>query len=264
MQGKVRTLFRPTSRTSTGKIYLLKVEYVGRVPGFEGITMVIVRLADDLGNVGDVLLRLNLHGVASNRVRIAMGSVGGGPAVDPATEFSSPAPAIPPSPDPTATPDPFTGPATDADTVRFLEQATWGVPSQAEVNRVKAMGFRAYLNEQFALSPTNPAKGSNYPDLLFPVDDQGTACPTTVPGDPTYNQTVCNRDNFSMYPIQRTFFSNALNGQDQLRRRVAFALHQILVVSAGEVSRPSWMTMYLQMLDRERSGTIATLLERSR
>ncbi|MGI8735238.1 MAG: DUF1800 domain-containing protein [Pyrinomonadaceae bacterium] len=246
---------------AAGKRYLLKIEYVGRVPGFEGITMLIVRLADDLGNVGDVLLSVNLHGVASNRVRIAMGTIGGGPGVDSSTEYSSPAPAAPPPPDPMATPAPFTGSATDADTVRFLEQASWGVPSQAEVNRVKAMGFRAYLNEQFNLAVTNPAKGSNYPDLPFPVDDQGTACPTSNPNDPNYNQTVCNRDNFSLYPIQRTFYSNALYGQDQLRQRVAFALHQILVVSgSGGLNRGSWMTMYLQMLDRGAFGNYRTLL----
>ena len=258
--GEGANAFSADAQDSTGKLYLLTVEYVGRVPGFEGITMLILRLSDDLGNVGDVLLRVNLHGVASNRVRIAMGSIGGGPSVDPLTEYSSPAPTTPPPPDPVATPDPFTGPATDADTVRFLEQASWGPPSQAEVNRVKAMGFKAYLDEQFALPPINPVKGSNYPDLPFPVDDQGTACPTST-GDPNYNQAVCNRDNFSFYPIQRTFFSNALNGQDQLRQRVAFALHQILVVSgAGEINRGSWMTMYLQMLDRGAFGNYRTLL----
>lgn len=258
--GEGANAFSADAEDSTGKLYKLKVEYVGRVPGFEGITMVIVRLADDLGNVGDVLLRLNLHGVASNRVRVAIGAIGGGPAVDPSTEYTSAAPAVAPTPDPIATPDPFTGPATNADTVRFLEQASWGPPSQAEVNRVKAMGFKAYLDEQFALPPTNPTKGSNYPDLLFPVDDQGTACPTSS-ADPNYNQAVCNRDNFSFYPIQRTFFSNALNGPDQLRQRVAFALHQIVVVSgAGEINRGSWMTMYLQMIDRGAFGNYRTLL----
>ena len=52
-----------------------------------------------------------------------------------------------------------------------------------------------------------------------------------------------------------------LNGPDQLRQRVAFALHQILVVSgAGEINRGSWMTMYLQMLDRGAFGNYRTLL----
>lgn len=255
--GEGANAFSADAEDGAGKKYLLRVEYVGRVPGFEGITMMIVRLSDDLGNVGDVLIRLNLHGMASNRVRVAIGSIGGGPAVDPATEYSSPAPTTPPPPDPIATPDPFIGPATDADTARFLEQATWGPPSQAEIDRVKAMGFKAYLDEQFALPPSNPTKGSNYPDLPFPPDDQATACPA---GDATL-QAICNRDNFSFYPIQKTFYSNAFYNQDQLRQRVAFALHQILVVSgAGEINRGSWMTMYLQMIDRGAFGNYRTLL----
>jgi uncharacterized protein (DUF1800 family) len=124
------------------------------------------------------------------------------------------------------------------------------------------MGFRAYLNEQFSAPVVNPAKGSNFPDLVFPLDDQATECPTSNPGDPNYNQSVCNRDKYSKYPLQRTFFSNAMYGPDQLRQRVAFALHQILVVSgASEVNRPSWMTIYLQALDRNAFGNYRTLLQ---
>jgi uncharacterized protein (DUF1800 family) len=123
------------------------------------------------------------------------------------------------------------------------------------------MGFKAYLDEQFSLPPANPGKGSNFPDLTFPLDDGTQQCPTTNPADPNYNQSVCIRDNYSMYPVQRTFFSNALYGNDQLRQRVAFALHQILVVSAfSEVNRPSWMTIYLQALDRNAFGSYKTLL----
>ena len=45
--------------------------------------MVIVRLNDSMPtNLGDVLIRLNLHGMASNRVRVAIGHIGGGPADD--------------------------------------------------------------------------------------------------------------------------------------------------------------------------------------
>jgi uncharacterized protein (DUF1800 family) len=155
-------------------------------------------------------------------------------------------------------PDPFTSTPTDADAVRFLEQASWG-PTSADIAHLKAVGYQAWLNEQFNTAPTNVAKGSNYADLAFPAED-GTQCPTTSV-DPNYNQTVCNRDNFSMYPVQRTFFTNSLYGPDQLRQRVAFALHQILVVSsAGEINRPSWMTVYLQALDRNAFGNYRTLL----
>jgi uncharacterized protein (DUF1800 family) len=258
LAGEGANAFTSDVQDASGKLYPLRVEYVGQVPNFPGITMIVVRLADDLGDVGDVLLRLNLHGVSSNRVRIAIGHNGGGPVDDPGAA-ATPAPDTPPGADPPLVPDPYTGPASDADTVRFLEQASWG-PTPAEVTRVKAMGFMAYLNEQFNLAPSNVAKGSNYPDLTFPLDDGNQQCPTSLP-DPNYNQSVCLRDNYTMYPVHRTFFSTALYGNDQLRQRVAFALHQILVVSANsEVNRPSWMTIYLQALDRNAFGNYRTLL----
>jgi len=251
--------FTSDVQDASGKIYLLRVEYVGQVPNFPGITMIVVRLADDLGDAGDVLLRLNLHGMSSNRVRVAIGHIGGGPADD-VGAVATPAPATPPPADPALVPDPYTGPPSDADTVRFLDQASWG-PTPAEIARVKAMGFKAYLDEQFSLAPANVAKGSNYPDLTFPLDDSSQQCPTTNASDPNYNQAVCLRDNFTIYPLHRNFFSTALYGNDQLRQRVAFALHQILVVSASsEVNRPSWMTPYLQVLDRNAFGNYRTLL----
>jgi len=259
LTGEGANAFTSDVQDASGKIYPLRVEYIGQVPNFPGITMIVVRLADDLGDVGDVLLRLNLHGMSSNRVRVAIGHSGGGP-VDDVGAVATPAPVTPPPADPPLVPDTYTGPATDADTVRFLEQATWG-PTTTEVARVKAMGFKAYLDEQFSLPPANAAKGSNYPDLAFPLDDSTQQCPTTMPADPNYNQTVCLRDNFTMYPLHRTFFSTALYGNDQLRQRVAFALHQILVVSgSSEVNRPSWMTVYLQALDRNAFGSYKTLL----
>lgn len=257
--GEGANAFTSDVQDASGKLYPLRVEHVGKVPNFPGITMIVVRLADDLGDVGDVLLRLNLHGMASNRVRVAIGHSGGGPTDDPGA-VATPAPVTPPGEDPPLALDSFTGPASETDTVRFLEQASWG-PTPAEVARVKAMGFMAYLNEQFSLAPTNAAKGSNYPDLPFPLDDNTQQCPSSNPADPNYNQGVCLRDNYTIYPVQRTFFSNGLYGNDQLRQRVAFALHQILVVSANsEVNRPSWMTVYLQALDRNAFGSYQTLL----
>lgn len=259
LPGEGANAFTSDVQDTTGKIYPLRVEYVGQVPNFPGITMIVVRLSDDLGEVGDVLLRLNLHGMSSNRVRVAIGQSGGGPPDD-VGAVATPAPVTPPPADPPLVPDPFTGPATDADTVRFLQQASWG-PTPAEITRVKAMGFRAYLDEQFNLAPANLAKGSNYPDLVFPLDDSTQQCPSSNPSDPNYNQAVCLRDNYQMYQLHRTFFSNGLYRNDQLRQRVAFALHQILVVSANsQVNRPSWMTPYLQSLDRNAFGSFRTLL----
>ena len=61
-------------------------------------------------------------------------------------------------------------------------------------------------------------------------------------------------------PGAEPFFVNALYGPDQLRQRVAFALHQILVVSGVDITQPSWMTPYLQLLDRNAFGNYRHLL----
>ncbi len=63
-----------------------------------------------------------------------------------------------------------------------------------------------------------------------------------------------------MYLLQNRFFTNALYGEDQLRQRVAFALHQIIVVSGVEVNLPFWMAPYLQILDRHAFGNYRDLL----
>lgn len=267
LPGEGISSFSADVQDGSGKIYPLKVEFMGPahdvwgLNDFSGITMFVLRLPDDLGDVGDVLLRLNLHGVASNRVRLAVGHTGGGPADDQGA-VPTPAPPIPPPPDAPLDANAFiNAPITDADAVRFLEQASWG-PTAADITHLKQVGYVAYLTEKFNAPVTNPAKGSNYADLTFPLDDSSQQCPTTMPTDPNYNQSVCIRDLYSMYPVQRTFFTNALYGPDQLRQRVAFALHQILVVSANsEVNRPSWMTVYLQALDRNAFGNYRTLLQ---
>lgn len=264
LPGEGVNAFTADVQDSAGKLYPMRVEFMAVVPdvagppslSMAGLTMFIVRLPDDLGDVGDVLLRINSHGLASNRVRVAIGHSGGGPSDDPGA-VATPAPDTPPAAEPPPDLDQFTGTPSDADAIRFLEQATWG-PTSTDLAHVKAIGIKAYLNEQFSTAPTNVAKGSNYPDLAFPAED-GTQCPSSLPAG---DLNVCNRDNFSMYPVQRTFFSNSLYGPDQLRQRVAFALHQILVVSAGPTGyRPSWMTVYLQALDRNAFGSYRTLLE---
>ncbi len=230
---------------STHRFYKFKVEDVRSVPGFEGMQQVIIRLSDDIGDVGDILLRLSLHGVASKRVRISVGHTGGSIADD-AGSAPSPAPAVPPAPTPTPTPNPYTGSASDADTVRFLEQATWG-PTPAEVARVKAIGFNAYLNEQFNL----PISG--YPNIPLVPGDNNVGCPTGSPA-------TCNRDNYQTYPLQRRFFTNAMYGQDQVRQRVAFALHKIIVVSGRDINIPSYLTPYLQTFDNNAFGNFRQLL----
>lgn len=129
-----------------------------------------------------------------------------------------------------------------ADGVRLLEQSAFG-PTNALIDYVQSIGPAAWVDEQLA------APMSSYPTL--PLQ------PGTVP--PTCD-AICVRDNYTMYPLQRQFFTNALYGADQLRQRVAFALHELLVVSGRDISQPSWMAPYLQILDRNAFGNYRQLL----
>jgi uncharacterized protein (DUF1800 family) len=269
------------AQDASGRIYPLKVEALSRpkyvqlspAPGDpsrqvptevaqEWLWAVTLRLDDAMTDtLGDVLVRVNLHGLSSNRVRIAIGQTGGGIANDPASEFVSPAPPTPPAPTPTPTPRPYgAGQATAADVTRLLEQATWG-PKDSEVTRVQQMGLRAFIDEQMSAPVLNAAKGSDYPDLATAADDNSVTCPTDPVGDPqNTRRNACLRDNYSMYPLQVQFFKNALTRPGQLRQRVAFALHQIFVVSGRDIPLTWWMNGYLQTLDRNALGNYRTLL----
>lgn len=241
--------FYVDAEDAQGKHHQLKVEFVGRLPAFEGITEIIVVLNEDLGDAGDVLVRLTLHGIQTNRVRLSVGHTGGGPPDD-VGAAPTPAPQTPPAVIPTL--DAYTGAATGADTARFMEQAAFG-PTRMDVPRVQAMGFRAYLNEQFS------APASSYTSMpLYPLDDQ-VGCPSD-PNNPS-KRPDCMQQNYSTYPLQIRFYKNAMSGQDQLRQRVSFALHQIFVVSGRDLIQPSWMAPYLQTLDRNAFGNFRQLLQ---
>jgi uncharacterized protein (DUF1800 family) len=136
--------------------------------------------------------------------------------------------------------------ATQFDTVRFLEQSTFG-PTSNLIGHVQQVGFDAFLNEQFSATP------SGYPDLSFWPATRPTTCTNTAP-------STCQRDNYTSYLVQKAFFTNALSGQDQLRQRVAFALSQILVVSTVDVPLPSWMRSYQQLLYDSAFGNFRKLL----
>jgi uncharacterized protein (DUF1800 family) len=128
------------------------------------------------------------------------------------------------------------------DTVRFLEQSTFG-PSTPLIVHVQQVGFEAFLDEQLAAPMTE------YPALGFWPRNRPASCT----GD-------CQRDNYTNYQLHRHFFLNALNGQDQLRQRVAFALSQILVVSRVDLPVSAWMRSYQQLLYRSAFGNVRQLL----
>jgi uncharacterized protein (DUF1800 family) len=128
------------------------------------------------------------------------------------------------------------------DTARLLEQSTFG-PTLELIAKVRDQGFEAFLADQFgaALTP--------YPEL----PPMPTMRPAGCTGD-------CQRDNYTMYPLQVHFFKNAVQGGDQLRQRVAWALSQILVTSGLDVTLSSWMQPYQQLLYQSAFGNYRQLL----
>jgi uncharacterized protein (DUF1800 family) len=118
-------------------------------------------------------------------------------------------------------------PITEAAARRFLEQASFGATA-ASVARVQKLGFSAYLDEQMAIQASgyrDPLEGDNVQD------------------------------------IKNQFYDNAINGQDQLRQRVAYTLGQIFVVSAKDLVDVDAITSYQRMLLERTFGTYADLLE---
>ena len=68
--------------TANHQHHALTVENAFTVPSLPWLTALIVRLSDQLNDAGDVLLRITNRGVPSNRVRIAVDGIGGGPSDD--------------------------------------------------------------------------------------------------------------------------------------------------------------------------------------
>ncbi|MBD0371977.1 MAG: DUF1800 family protein, partial [Pyrinomonadaceae bacterium] len=242
LQGEGANAVTADAEDAAHNVYPLKVVMITPVSGYEWMSEVVLRLSDQMADAGDVLVRINIHGMTSNRVRVGIGRVGGGPADDPGS-VATPAPPTPPGPQPSPypTPNSYTGPSSYEDTVRFLEQSTFG-PTPVLIQHVQQVGFNAFLSEQFG------APVSGYPVIAPPASTNVTTqCGATT--DPGYQ--VCVRDTFTMYPNQVAFFRNALNQNltsDQLRQRVAFALSQILVTSGLDVNLAYAMREYQQLL----------------
>jgi uncharacterized protein (DUF1800 family)/sugar lactone lactonase YvrE len=109
---------------------------------------------------------------------------------------------------------------------RFLEQSSWG-PTPATIAQVQQIGLQAYLQQQF-----------NAPVSTYPT-------PATGAG---------------LTSVQQQFFVNAMQGQDQLRQRVSFALSEIMVVSAVKVANPSAFSLWMNMLQNDAFGNFYNLL----
>ncbi|WP_374352901.1 DUF1800 family protein [Chitinimonas sp.] len=122
----------------------------------------------------------------------------------------------------------------EADARRLLDQMSFG-PSDDAVRMVMQMGAAPYVEREFSLT------ASNYAGFSYENPDSSIGCPTGAPN-------TCFRDKYTLFPLQQRFFLNAINNNDQLRQRTAFALSQILVTSGvSGISQPYAMAAYQQI-----------------
>lgn len=81
-QGETASTVTADAEDAAHTIYPLTVEHVGTVPGQPWATSLVVRLTQTLPHSGDVLVRIRYRGMESNRVRVGIGQIGGGPPDD--------------------------------------------------------------------------------------------------------------------------------------------------------------------------------------
>ena len=118
--------------------------------------------------------------------------------------------------------------------VRILDQATWG-PTATAINDLRTSGFDAWFNKQL----TAP---------LSPIPDQ----PLLGTDGKAYT---------TVGPLQANFYANTLNGRDQLRQRVAFALSEIWVVSNLDLDRAAAFPPILRIFQTDAFANYETLMK---
>jgi len=134
-------------------------------------------------------------------------------------------------------------PTTRADAYRLLTQATFG-PTEAEIQRVMAMGPAAWIDAQVAV----PVQGSHLSRWLADEAAARARNPLLSAGAAS---------------VSSSFYQQALYGNDQLRQRVAFALSEIFVVSTNDLSgkQAGVAASYLDMLRAGALGNYRQLIE---
>ena len=134
-------------------------------------------------------------------------------------------------------------PGSRSEAARFLTQATFG-PTDADTDRVMALGYTAWVNEQFGKPATSHRSTWEAADA---------AAKAVNANNGVWQDGVIN-----------SFWKQALTADDQLRGRVAYALSQIFVISMqdGTVGdNPRAVAAYLDMLGDKGFGNYRELLE---
>ncbi|HLM01808.1 MAG TPA: DUF1800 family protein [Pyrinomonadaceae bacterium] len=248
-----KTAFRADVQDARYFRYPLEIVSFEQTAERKWVYALTFRLDGRLEAVGDVLLRVTWRGMSSNRVRLAIGHEGGR-IQDDEGAVPTPMPDTPPvedAPESLAVGLPWAG-----DRVRFMQQAAFG-PNTSLESRVRRIGLSPWIVEQMEEKRTalGAIRYSTFPYPDLPPQ------PTNPPANCGAG-TACFRNGYTMFPLQNWFYRETLYGEDQqLRRRVSWALSQIWVVGGRETVQPSRMLPYVQILDRHAFGNYRNLME---
>ena len=170
------------------------------------------------------------------------GGGGGSDAPRPAPTSGGPAPTPTPAPTTSPSPTPLSDTfQSEADVSRFLTQASFG-PRPADLTAMNGMSQSAWFRNQLALQPTLHVPGVR--SAVRAAEANGTE-------DELYN------------PHTNSFWQATINGEDQLRQRMAFALSQIFVVSDESDAGGFAISMadYMDILGENAFGNYRDLIE---
>ena len=260
MSGERANAFRVYAEDAKGRQYRFPVVGFRAVKSSEGVYALTVQLTDDFGFWekpifrGDVLINVAWRGLTSNRVRLGIGETGGaikddaGARPTPLSDLArlnsaankgAPARFVNPN---------YVGYIHAGDRTRFMEQATFG-PTAYLDQTIRRLGLRNWLEYQLAAPyPTYP-----YPNLQLMPTSVSADCGNNIPAN-------CQRDFYTMYPLQNWFYQEAFYGDAQVRHRVAWALSELWVVSGVDIQQASWEIAYHQKLSQNAFGNYRDLM----
>jgi len=142
------------------------------------------------------------------------------------------------------------------DAARFLDQATFGA-TDADIHHLSLIGYQPWLDEQFAAQQTLMTPGV---EQALIVNTQ-PACSST---DVKCNAAVFVQNNQGQDYVENAFWQQSLTAPDQLRQRVAYSLHEMLVISmasTGVMNMPRGAAHYYDTLAADSFGNFRQLLE---
>jgi uncharacterized protein (DUF1800 family) len=170
---------------------------------------------------------------------LLLAACGGGGGAD------SAAPAAPVTAAPPAAAPVVDKPATRLEAARFLAQASFGA-TEAEIDRVMAIGYAPWIDEQLAMPATPHAHRLHWEarnTQLAAASANGRA---------------------GQDQIFESFWKQAVTAPDQLRQRVAWAWSQIFVISLVDGSvgnEPRAAAAWLDLLTQQGLGSYRDLLQ---